>query len=502
MPAPAVPKLTRSSGILLHPTSLPGPFGIGDLGPEAFRWVDTLAHAKQRWWQVLPLGPTGGSGSPYQSFSAFAGNVNLISPELLVREELLPADFFAGKSFNADRVEFEKVAAAKEAMVRAAWDRYSAGAGGPKLRGEFEAYCADEKPWLADYARFMAIRAALGGRPLIDWPDDLRKRKEAALAEMEKAVRKEMLILQFGQFLFDRQWTALRAYAKSKDVRVFGDAPIFVAGDSADVWANPNEFLLDADGKPTAVAGVPPDYFNEDGQLWGNPLYDWPRMAQTGYAWWTARLARNLAQLDLVRLDHFRGFAAAWYVPVGDKTTKNGKWVTGAGIDLFRAMEKKLGALPVVAEDLGVITADVDALRIGCGFPGMKVLQFMLGGPENQYWPHNHEPDMVVYTGTHDNDTTNGWWAALSDHDRGRIGEYVGHWIDKPNWEFIRLAWGSVAVLAFAPLQDVLGLGGEARMNVPGVADGNWGWRVRPDQFPPGALERLAEWTERYNRLG
>ena len=493
------PLLTRSSGLLLHPTSLPGPYGIGDLGPEAFRWVDTLAAGKQRWWQVLPLGPTGGSGSPYQSFSAFAGNIDLVSPELLVRDGLLPHDFFAGQHFRDDRIEFERVNAAKAAMVRAAWDRFPAS---HPLRGEFETYCATEAAWLADYTRFMAIRAALDGRPLIDWPDDLRTRKPAAVAEMDKALRKEILILQFGQFLFDRQWNALRDYARAEKIKIFGDAPIFVAGDSADVWANPEQFLLTADGKPTAVAGVPPDYFNEDGQLWGNPLYDWKRMAETGYAWWTARLKRNLAQVDVIRLDHFRGFAAAWHVPVGDANTKRGTWVPGAGAALFQAMAAKLGPLPVVAEDLGVITTDVTALRKECGFPGMKVLQFMLGAPANPYWPHNHEPDMVAYTGTHDNDTTNGWWATLSDTDRGHIGEYVGHWIERPNWELIRLAWASVAVLAVAPLQDVMGLGTEARMNVPGLADGNWGWRFRPDQFPQGALERLAEWTVRYGRAG
>jgi 4-alpha-glucanotransferase len=496
MPAPP---LVRASGLLLHPTSLPGPFGVGDLGPEAYRWLDTLAHARQRWWQILPLGPTGGAGSPYQSYSAFAGNINLLSPELLARDGLLPADFFAGRHFNAHRVEFETVGKAKEEMVRAAWDRFGAG---HKLRSEFEAYCVKEAAWLTDYARFMAIRAALGGQPLADWPDDLRTRQPVAVAEMDKALRKEILILQFGQFLFDRQWHALREYAKAKNIRIFGDAPIFVAGDSADVWANPDQFLLNADGKPDVVAGVPPDYFNEDGQLWGNPLYDWDRMAATGYAWWTARLARNLAQVDLVRLDHFRGFAAAWHVPAADTNTKRGKWVPGAGADLFRVMEQKLGPLPVVAEDLGVITDDVTALRVGCGFPGMKVLQFMLGGPDNPYWPHNHSPDMVAYTGTHDNDTVVGWWHGLSDHDRGRVGEYVGHWIDAPHWELIRLAWASVAVLAFAPLQDVLGLGTEGRMNMPGEADGHWAWRFRADQFPGGGLEKLAAFTERYGRLG
>lgn len=498
----AAPPLTRSSGLLLHPTSLPGPFGVGDLGPEAYRWVDTLAAAKQSWWQVLPLGPTGGGGSPYQSFSAFAGNVSLISPELLTRDGLVPADFFAGRHFRDDRVEFDRVAAAKAEMVRAAWDRFSAGAGGPALKGEFEGYRATEAAWLTDYARFMAFRAALGGRPLADWPDDLRRRRPAAVAEMEKAVRKETLIVEFGQFLFDRQWRAVRAYAAGKRVRVFGDAPIFVSSDSSDVWANPDQFLLDAHGRPTAVAGVPPDYFNADGQLWGNPLYDWERMAATGYQWWTARLKRNLAQVDLIRLDHFRGFAAAWHVPPGEPTAKTGEWVDGPRGDLFRAMTAKLGPLPVVAEDLGLITADVAALVAECGFPGMKVLQFMFGEPENPYWPHNYEPNSVVYTGTHDNDTSAGWWAKSTDAQRWALSEYVGHSVTDACEEFMRMAWASVAVLAFAPLQDVLRLGSESRMNTPGEADGHWAWRFRWDQFPRTAVEQLAAITARYRRLG
>ena len=492
--------LRRSSGVLLHPTSLPGPFGVGDLGPTAYRWVETLAAAKQSWWQILPLGPTGFGDSPYQSFSAFAGNVTLLSPELLMRDGLLSDTAFAGKSFPNDHVEYEVVTAAKRAMVREAWERFRGGKA-PHLRGEFDAYRERQKAWLADYALFMAIRESAGGQSLADWPEPLRTRHPDTLAVMENELTTEIRVHMFGQFLFDRQWAALKAFANEKKVRLLGDAPIFVAGDSADVWANPDQFLLDEHGKPTAVAGVPPDYFSEDGQLWGNPLYDWDRMEETGYAWWTARLKRNLQQVDLIRLDHFRGFAAAWHVPPGEKTAKNGRWVDGPRAKLFEVLKSNLTGLPIVAEDLGLITADVHELRRQFVLPGMRVLHFMLGGPDNPYWPHNYESDTVAYTGTHDNDTTLGWWGGLSESDKKKVTEYIGHDVNDPHWEMIRLAWGSVAVLAVAPLQDVLGLGREARMNVPGVAAGNWRWRFTPDQFRGGMIERLAEWTARYNRV-
>ncbi len=491
--------LPRSAGLLLHPSSLPGPFGIGDLGPEAYRWVDTLAAAKQAWWQILPLGPTGYGNSPYQSYSAFAGNVNLLSPELLARDGLLPDSYFSGMSFLPDRVDFEVVCAAKAAMVREAWSRF--GSRGHPLRGEFDVYREREKEWLQEYALFMAIRDALGGAALAGWPTDVRKRLPAALAALEATLSGEVMIHTFGQFLFDRQWNTLKGYANSKKVRVIGDAPIFVSGDSADVWAHPEQFLLNADGVATVIAGVPPDYFSEDGQLWGNPLYDWEAMQRDGYRWWAARLRRQLSQVDLIRLDHFRGFAAAWHVPAGSTTAKTGAWVDGPRERLFMRLKSDLGVLPIIAEDLGLITPDVHALREAFAFPGMRVLQFALGGPDNPYWPHNYEPNTVAYTGTHDNDTTLGWWATLSESDRKRMSEYLGHDVREPHLDLIRMAWASVAVVAIAPLQDVLGLGGEARMNVPGVAAGNWEWRFRPEQFRAGVIERLGEWTERYNRV-
>ncbi len=494
----AMPPLPRSSGVLLHPTSLPGPYGVGDFGPEASRWVETLAAMKQTWWQILPLGPTGFGHSPYQAYSAFAGNITLLSPDLLVKDGLLPDGYGAGQSYPTERVDFDRVTAAKAAMVREAWGRF---VGGSKLKAEFEQFREREKSWLADYALFMAIKAALGGVALKDWPTEMRTRQPAALAAMENELASEVKIVEFGQFLFDKQWGELRAFAADHGVKVIGDAPIFVSGDSADVWAHPEQFLLNADGTGSVVAGVPPDYFSEDGQLWGNPLYDWATMEQTGYRWWADRLRRQFAQVDLVRLDHFRGFAAAWHVPAGETTAKNGTWVDGPGVKLFRKLKADLGELPLIAEDLGLITPDVHAMRRELNLPGMRVLQFAIGGPENLYWPHNHEPDSIAYTGTHDNDTTAGWWASLDDGARRLMREYAGHGFDSPHWDLLRMTWGSVAVVSVAPLQDVLGLGTEARMNVPGVAEGNWGWRVQPHQFAGGVIEKLRDWTVRYNRV-
>ncbi|MBY0513264.1 MAG: 4-alpha-glucanotransferase [Gemmataceae bacterium] len=497
MTAPALP---RSSGILLHPTSLPGPFGIGDLGPTAYRWVETLAAMRQSWWQVLPLGPTGAGDSPYQSFSAFAGSVNLLSPELLERDGLVSASFWAGRHFPDAHVDYDQVTRFKTALLREAWVGFRAGKA-PQLRGEFDAYTAREAGWLDGYALFTAVRESLGGKGLTDWPGELLRREKAAVAAAEKQHAGDVLVHKFGQFLFDRQWDALKRFAAERHVRVLGDAPIFVALDSADVWANPDQFLLDPAGRPTAVAGVPPDYFAADGQHWGNPLYDWDRMARTGYAWWAARVRRQLRQVDVIRLDHFRGFRQAWHIPAAEKTAKNGKWVDGPGAALFDRLRTDLGGLPFVAEDLGLITPDVDRLREGLGLPGMKVLQFALDTPKNPYWPHNYDPLCVCYTGTHDNDTTNGWWATLDGRNRNWLGEYIGRPVQDAAWDLIRLAWSSVACVAIAPLQDVMSLGGEARMNRPGVAEGNWRWRFRPDQFRHGAIDRLSGLTELYNRL-
>jgi 4-alpha-glucanotransferase len=491
--------LPRSAGILLHPTSLPGPFGVGDFGPTAHRWVETLAAMKQTWWQILPLGPTGSGDSPYQSFSAFAGSITLVSPELLVRDGLVAPALWAGKWFADDRVDYEAVIPFKAALVHEAWANFRAGRA-PALREEFERYCAQEADWLDDYALFAAIRESLGGRALADWPEELRGREPAALVQAAKELDHAVGLHKFGQFLFDRQWLSLKRYANERGIKIIGDVPIFVALDSSDVWSHPDGFLLDADGKPTVVAGVPPDYFSADGQHWGNPIYDWKRMEETRFAWWAARMKRQLRQVDLIRLDHFRGFVQAWHVPAGEKTARNGNWVDGPGIKLFERLRQALGGLPILAEDLGLITPDVVALRVELGVPGMRVLQFALGGPDSLHWPHNFVPNCACYTGTHDNETANGWYASLPERDKHYLGLTLGHYVGDAAWDLIRQAWASVAMIAIAPLQDVLGLGNEARMNKPGVATGNWQWRFRADQFRPELISRLSEFTTLYNR--
>ncbi|MCI0702681.1 MAG: 4-alpha-glucanotransferase [Planctomycetia bacterium] len=492
--------LPRSSGILLHPTSLPGAFGIGDLGPVAYRWVETLSAMKQSWWQILPLGPTGAGDSPYQSFSAFAGNINLLSPELLQQDGLVSPELWAGEQFSNDWVEYERITPFKTKLLRAAWNSFQSGKS-QWLQHDFQNYCNAEASWLNDYALFMAIRESLGGAGLTAWPPDLLRRNPVALTALEKELAAEVQMHKFGQFLFDRQWSSLRKFAAERKVQIIGDAPIFVALDSADVWANPDQFLLDADRKPIVVAGVPPDYFSEDGQHWGNPIYDWARMETTGFAWWCARLLRQLKQVDLIRLDHFRGFAQAWHIPAGEKTARNGKWIDGPGLKLFERLRTAIGGLPIIAEDLGLITPDVEELRDTLGLPGMRVIEFALDSPNNPHWPHNYATNCVSYTGTHDNDTVNGWYATLNEYGRNFLAQTLGRPVSDPAWDLLRLAWSSVAVVAVAPLQDVLSMGSEARMNRPGIADGNWRWRFRLDQFRQDAIPRLAELTTIYNRI-
>lgn len=496
----STPSLPRSSGLLLHPTSLPGPFGIGDLGPIAYRWVETLTAMRQSWWQVLPLGPTGAGDSPYQSFSAFAGNINLLSPEVLQQEGLVTAELWAGLKFPTDHVDYATVTPFKTKLLRAAWDAFRGGKGS-HLKHDFDNFCVSEAGWLDDFALFVAIREALGGTSLIAWPTDLLRRNPVALAELEKKLANEIRLQKFGQFLFERQWTNLKKFAADRGIKIIGDAPIFVALDSADVWANPDQFLLDADRKPTVVAGVPPDYFAADGQHWGNPIYDWTRMEQTGYAWWCARVLRQLKQVDLIRLDHFRGFCQAWHIPATELTARVGEWVDGPGLKLFERLRTSLGGLPLIAEDLGVITPDVVALRDTLALPGMRVIQFAMEGPVSIHWPHNYAPNTACYTGTHDNDTVNGWYATLNDRDRGYLGQTLGRGISDPAWDLIRAAWSSVSALAIAPLQDLLSMGSDARMNRPGIATGNWKWRFRLDQFRPDVIKRLEELTRLYNRI-
>jgi 4-alpha-glucanotransferase len=490
----------RSSGVLLHPTSLPGPYGIGDLGDAAFEWIDALAHARQRWWQILPLGPTGYGDSPYQCFSAFAGNPYLISPERLMADGLLVREDVAGVHFPAGRVDFGPVIEFKVRLLATAWARFQGGAGA-HLRPEFEAFVAANAGWLDDFTLFMALKDANQGRSWQEWDAELRLRAKAPLAAASSRLKDSIGLHQFRQFLFFKQWSAVKAYANGKGIGLIGDVPIFVSIDSSDVWASPEYFLLDDQRHPTVVAGVPPDYFSATGQLWGNPLYDWAALARNDYAWWVARLRATLSQVDFLRIDHFRGFEAYWEIPAGEPTAEVGQWVKGPNIALFDALRAQLGELPIIAEDLGVITPEVDALRLGVGLPGMRVLQFAFGGgTEDRFLPHNHERDSVVYTGTHDNDTTRGWYAAITERERDFVRRYLARDGSDIAWDLIRCAWSSVADYAIAPLQDVLDLGTEARMNLPGSAAGNWAWRFTPGQLQARHLERLAELTQLYGR--
>jgi 4-alpha-glucanotransferase len=484
-------RLSRGSGLLLHPSSLPGPDGIGDLGGQAYRFVDFLAAAGQTLWQVLPLGPPGPGDSPYAGSSAFAGNPLLISLPMLKQGPDTP---------SAQRVDYGRVTAEKMARLRRAFE---ATIGDRGQREQIDTYAAENSAWLEDFALFVAIKAAHGGAGWTEWPEGLAKHDSAALDEFRRARADDVEFERWLQFVFDRQWRALKTYAAERGIRIMGDVPIFVAHDSADVWAHPDLFLLDDRGQPTDVAGVPPDYFSPTGQRWGNPHYRWDVLAERGYDWWIDRFKRLFSQVDVVRIDHFRGFAAHWSVPADEDTAINGHWEHGPGAPLFRAIEAAIGDLPIVAEDLGTITPDVDRLRLEFGFPGMRILQFAFGDtPYNPYHPHNYEPNTVVYTGTHDNDTTVGWFATLNETDRHEVRTYLGTDAVDVAWDMIRYAHSSVADTAIVPLQDVLSLESEARMNTPGQGLGNWSWRFHPDQLQPHLAERLKELVVRYNRTG
>jgi 4-alpha-glucanotransferase len=490
----------RASGLLLHPTSLPGPYGIGDLGPAAYAWVDTLVRAGQKWWQVLPLGPTGYGDSPYQCFSAFAGNPYLVSPESLVQDGLIAASDLANLHFPEDRVDFGPVIQFKVALLGRAWERFKAGAA-TALKPELEDFCDEAGEWLDDFALFMALKDAHGGASWLSWELPLVRRDPQALDEARARLSDGIRQHQFRQFLFFKAWRALKAHANTQGVRLIGDIPIFVAIDSADVWAHPQIFQLDEKRQPAAVAGVPPDYFSKTGQLWGNPLYDWEALKATGYDWWVERFRAALGQVDLVRLDHFRGFEAYWRIPAGMPTAEVGEWTPGPGAELLVNLRDALGGLPLIAEDLGVITPAVEALRDDFHLPGMKILQFAFGGAtEDRFLPHTYEHNCVVYTGTHDNDTTRGWYEAAAEAERDLFRRYAARDGIDVAWDFIRLAWSSVADLAMAPLQDVLSLGTQARMNLPGRPSGNWSWRFRAGALTPPMIARLAELTELYAR--
>jgi 4-alpha-glucanotransferase len=505
-PAPSgaiVMNAARRAGVLLHPTSLPGPFGVGDLGPQAQHWVDFLAQAGASVWQVLPLGPTGYGDSPYQSYSAFAGNTTLISPELLLSEGLASADDLKNHpDFPAETASFAGAAAFKARLIESAYRRMAAGEI-PGLQKAFAQFRAEEKQWLDDYALFIALKRAQGERPWWEWerewkipqPDGLKK----ARAEFTTAIDE----IAFGQFLFHRQWGALRVYARERGIGILGDLPIFSALDSADVWTRREYFSLDVEGRPAEMAGVPPDYFSPTGQLWGNPVFRWDVLRAQGYAWWIERARAALRLSDSVRLDHFRGYVRYWSVPAGNTTAEVGRWMPGPGEDLLECARRALDGLPFLAEDLGVITPDVVALRERFGLPGMRVLQFAFGDDSrNPFLPHNFDSKTVVYTGTHDNDTTLGWYRGLGEEERDRVRRYLGRDGSDIAWDFIRLAWASVAETAICPLQDVFGLSGEARMNFPGVAAGNWTWRFREEDLRPELATRLREVTALYGRAG
>jgi len=493
--------LNRSAGILLHPTSLPGPHGVGDLGPEAHRFVAFLAEAAQTLWQVLPLGPTGYGDSPYQPFSTFAGNPLLISPETLAEEGLLKADDLSRLApLPAGPVDYGAAIARKFELLDHAWVAFAGGAA-PALRGPFDTFRSGS-PWFDDFARFMAIKESHGGRSWQEWPDDLRHHEPGALAAADRALHDRIDAHRFRQFLFERQWSALRARCREARIEIVGDVPIFVALDSAEVWANPELFELDDARRPTVVAGVPPDYFSATGQLWGNPLYRWDAHVASRFRWWVERLRSAIARTDLVRLDHFRGLEACWEVPAAAVTAEHGRWVPAPGAQLLEALERELGSVPIIAEDLGVITPAVEALRDRFGLPGMKVLQFAFGTDRaNPFLPSNYSPRCVVYTGTHDNDTTRGWYEESSTpEERDFARRYLGRDGSDIVWDLIRLAHESVAERAIVPLQDVLDLGSSARMNLPGRPSGNWAWRFEQGQLTDAHAARLRDLTTHCGR--
>ncbi len=489
-------KINRSSGILMHVSSLPGKYGIGDAGSSAYQWIDFLDRSGIKYWQILPLNPTGYGNSPYQGLSAFAGNPLFIDPENLVDLGLLSADQLnAHPNFPVQKVGFNKVNSWRDHLLHQAFDRFNKGHF-VKLRSDFDSFCAENKSWLDDFALFMALRVEFGLVSWKGWPEPLRMREGSALEKYRSQYKDKVEYHKFLQFIFDRQWNDLKTYANDKGIQLIGDIPIFTGFDCADVWAYPHLFQLDKKREPVAVAGVPPDFFSKTGQLWGNPLYDWDAHKKEHYAWWTRRVKETLKTVDLIRLDHFRGFAGYYRIPAGAKTAERGKWVPGPGKDLFDALVKKLGDLPFIAEDLGVITEDVIELRERYNFPGMRLLQFAFWEDSDaEFLPHNYPVHCVAYTGTHDNDTSKSWFRHAPEHERGFCASYLGHHTRSIAHEMIRAVWQSVALVAISPMQDFLQLGGWARMNLPATTSGNWIWRMKPDVL----TDELAEWIKEIN---
>lgn len=485
----------RRSGILLHPTALPGQLGIGNVGRPALRFLEFLANAHQSIWQMLPLGPTGEGNSPYTARSSFAGNPLLIDIGGLVEMGWLDrSDLTLVDTSETEMTDYTGAREAKTGLLRRAFQQWV-----PDVL--FDAFVQDADWWLDDYATFEAASEVFGGLSWWEWEAGLAGHDPIATSRFRSEHRDEIDYHRFVQFVFARQWRALRNEAGSRGIELVGDVPIYVAHNSADVWANQELFHLDQAGQVAIQAGVPPDYFSETGQLWGNPCYRWNVIADTGYLWWVRRFRRVFELVDLARVDHFRGFVAGWQVPSGETTAINGQWVPGPGLDLFDALRRQLGELPLIVEDLGIITPDVDALRLALGYPGMHVLQFGFdGNVDNPHLPHNYQPNSVVYTGTHDNDTTVGWFNALSSEVRASVLSYVSGLPETINWDLIRLAWMSVAETAITPVQDLLGLGSEARFNTPGIAEGNWGWQLDLDRLTDDVVRQLSELTLTYGR--
>jgi 4-alpha-glucanotransferase len=502
----------RASGILLHPTCLPGSHGIGDLGQYAYEFINFLERSGQKLWQILPLGPTGYEHSPYiMNFSTFAGNPLMISLEQLAEEGLLNHDELHPLTTEGEdplyaRVDFGRVIPHKYGLLRLAFDRFQASLH-ENGNANYDQFCQEQAWWLNDFVLFMALLEANEFRPWNQWERSIARREPAALQQAAESLQHPIQFHRFLQFKFFEQWARLRAYANERGILIVGDVSIYVCHNSADVWANPDIFKLDPETfDPAFMAGVPPDYFSATGQLWGNPVYDWNKLEQTGFAWWIDRFKATLQYVDIVRVDHFRGFEAYWQVPAGETTAMNGEWIKGPDALFFEVVQEAIGSLPVMAEDLGIITPEVESLRDRFEFPGMRILQFAFGGgAENAYLPHNYVSNTVVYPGTHDNDTTIGWWWSASDAEKHHVAQYLGYaspdHIQEINWEFIRLCLGSVADLAVLPLQDVLGLDGRARMNDPRYNDGQWRWRfIDPGALHQGVSDRLAQMTYSYRR--
>ncbi len=493
----------RYSGILVHPTSFPSPYGIGDFGQGAYDFIDFLKKSGQKLWQILPLGPTGFGDSPYQAFSAFAGQPLLISPDRLAQMGLLlPEDLQNLPVFNRDLVDYGYIIPYKTMLLKKACERFAA-QNDPVLTEEYESFCEKNASWLDDYALFMAGKDFHDGRSWLEWEDDLRDPDEAIKAKWRRKLASSIVYYKFIQFIFFRQWEDVRAYAAEAGIRIIGDIPIFVSLDSADVWNDRKLFQLDSKGYPTVVAGVPPDSFSATGQLWGNPLYDWDYHKSTGYEWWIKRIEHQLTQVDFIRIDHFRGFEAYFAIPADSKTAISGTWRKGPDADLFRAIEQKLGDnLPIWAEDLGIITDEVEALRDGFDLPGMKVLQFAFTDPlDNDLLPHHFSTsNCICYTGTHDNETTLGWYFNAEPELQDRVRRFMNTDGRSIHWDFIRTAMASIAKYCIFPIQDVFGFGNDCRMNTPSVAAGNWAFRYRPEYLTDGLAAHLKSLTELYGR--